>query len=154
LNRENFYEALLTQDGHRIEHVRPPRDLQSWHHLPVSAITNFRPVVICSLTADEIRETLNSHPYQKFPVVIGGNVEGILNRADAIAFLASGTTPKLQSISYCRPGQTIRELQAMLIQSASQFFVIADSPQSPMVGVVTLHDILRAEVEKASQTDD
>lgn len=154
LNRENFYEALLTQDGHRIEHVRPPRDLQSWHQLPVSAIANFRPVVIRSLTAEEIREALNSHPYEKFPVVNDNKVQGILNRTDAASFLATGTPPKLKPASYCRPSQTIRELHTMLIQSASHFFVVADSPQSPLLGVVTLHDILRAEVQKASQTDD
>ncbi len=28
MNRENFYDALLTQDGHQLEHVRPPRGLQ------------------------------------------------------------------------------------------------------------------------------
>ncbi len=27
MNKENFYDALLTQDGHHLEHVRPPRDL-------------------------------------------------------------------------------------------------------------------------------
>ena len=24
MNRQNFYDALLTQDGHQLEHVRPP----------------------------------------------------------------------------------------------------------------------------------
>ena len=46
MNRENFYDALLTQDGHQLEHVRPPRGLQGWQQLPVSAIANFRPVVV------------------------------------------------------------------------------------------------------------
>ena len=54
LNRQNFYDALLTQDGHQIEHVRPPRDLQSWQQLPVSAIASFQPVTLRSLDAPEI----------------------------------------------------------------------------------------------------
>ena len=32
-NRENFYEAVLTQDGHEMAHVIPPRDLRSWQGL-------------------------------------------------------------------------------------------------------------------------
>lgn len=43
-NRESFYDALLAQDGHELEHVSPPRDLHSWQQLPVSAIANFKPV--------------------------------------------------------------------------------------------------------------
>jgi CIC family chloride channel protein len=63
LNRENFYDALLTQDGHQLEHVRPPRGLQGWQQLPVSAIANFRPVLVCNLDAAEIQKALKAHPY-------------------------------------------------------------------------------------------
>jgi CIC family chloride channel protein len=30
LNRLNFYDEILHQDGHDVEHVVPPRDLRSW----------------------------------------------------------------------------------------------------------------------------
>ena len=58
LNRQNFYDALLTQDGHQLEHVGPPRDLQSWQQLPVSAIASFQPVMLRSLDAAEIQKPL------------------------------------------------------------------------------------------------
>jgi CIC family chloride channel protein len=32
--KSNFYEELLEQDGHQLEHVIPPRDLKSWQQLP------------------------------------------------------------------------------------------------------------------------
>ncbi|HEX4084659.1 MAG TPA: chloride channel protein, partial [Chthoniobacteraceae bacterium] len=38
INPVNFYEEALEQDGHEMEHVIPPRDLRSWHSLPISAI--------------------------------------------------------------------------------------------------------------------
>ena len=64
MNRENFYDAMLTQDGHQLEHVRPPRGLQGWQQLPVSAIANFRRVwpVIWTLQKSEnsSRRTLTS----------------------------------------------------------------------------------------------
>ena len=55
MNRQNFYDAILTQDGHQMEHVRPPRDLQSWQQLPVSAIANFQPVVVKGLIPGKSR---------------------------------------------------------------------------------------------------
>ncbi len=70
MNTHNFYDALLEQDGHRIEHVRPPRDLQSWEQFPVSAIANFQPVIISSLAEAELRKMLAAHPYRQFPVVL------------------------------------------------------------------------------------
>jgi CIC family chloride channel protein len=153
LNRENFYEALLTQDGHRIEHVRPPRDLQSWQSLPVSTIANFRPVTLTSLQPTELSAALRDHPYDRFPVVIDGKPAGVLSRREAEASQAQGRIPQLEPATLCRPAQTIRELQGLIIQSSSQFVIIAE-PNGPILGLITLHDLLRAEVEKASQSDD
>ena len=42
--REFLRRACSPRTATSIEHVRPPRDLQSWQQLPVSAIANFRPV--------------------------------------------------------------------------------------------------------------
>ncbi len=66
LNRQNFYDALLTQDGHQIEHVRPPRDLQSWQQLPVSAIASFQPVMLRSLNTAEIKAMLKGASLSAF----------------------------------------------------------------------------------------
>ncbi len=46
LVRYNFYDQVLLQDGHQMEHIIPPRDLRSWHNLPISAIANFNPIVL------------------------------------------------------------------------------------------------------------
>src|SRR4029079_409860 len=66
--RHNFYEALLLQDGHDLEHVIPPRDLQAWQQLPVSAIANFRPVTIESKLLSDAQRLVGQHPYSRFPV--------------------------------------------------------------------------------------
>ena len=67
-NQRSFYEELLVQDGHRLEHVIPPRDLQSWQQLPISAIANFHPALVKDVTPAELRKLLQDHPYQRFPV--------------------------------------------------------------------------------------
>ena len=41
MTRANFYDAILEQDGHKLEKLLPPRDFQSWQKLPVSTIAEF-----------------------------------------------------------------------------------------------------------------
>ena len=153
MNRENFYDALLTQDGHHIEHVRPPRDLQSWQQFPVSAIANFRPVIIHNLTPAKLQDFLKSHLYQRFPVVQGDKLTGILTRREAEAALRDNRAPKLENATTCLPHQTVRKLQGLLVESPSNFVVLVDDDGGKILGIVTLHDLLRAEVEKAGSSD-
>jgi CIC family chloride channel protein len=153
MNRENFYDALLTQDGHHIEHVRPPRDLQSWQQFPVSAIANFRTVIIHDLAPAKLQDVLKSHPYQRFPVVQGDKLTGILTRWEAEVALRENRSPKLENAATCLPHQTIRKLQGLLVESPSNFVVLVDEAGGKILGIITLHDLLRAEVEKAGSGD-
>ncbi|MGO8765679.1 MAG: chloride channel protein [Limisphaerales bacterium] len=154
MNRQNFYDALLTQDGHQIEHVRPPRDLQSWQQLPIYAIANFQPVILHKLDRAEIQSALKAHPYQRFPVELDGKPAGILTRREAEAAVTENRQPKLERLVICLRGQTIRDLQMALIDSTSQFVVVLDRPDGTIVGLVTLHDLLRAQTEKTGNSDD
>ena len=154
MNRENFYDALLTQDGHQLEHVRPPRGLQGWQQLPVSAIANFRPVVAGNLDSADIRTLLNAHPYQRFPVTREGKLAGILTRNEAEAALAEKRIPRLEPATTCLPGQTIRQLQALLIESSTGLVALTGADGQAVLGVVTLHDLLRTEVEKARSSEE
>jgi CIC family chloride channel protein len=144
----------LTQDGHQIEHVRPPRDLHSWQQLPVTAIASFQPVVLRGLGRVELQEALKSHPYQRFPVEQNGALAGVLTRKEAQAALAENRPPKLEPATTCLRGQTIRELQGLLIESTSQFVVVLDQRGGKIVALVTLHDLLRAEVEKGKEGEE
>jgi CIC family chloride channel protein len=77
---------------------------------------------------------------------------GILTRREAEAAIAEKRSPKLEPLVICLPHQTIRELQAKLIESTSLMTVILDQPGGRLLGLVTLHDLLRAEVAIASGT--
>jgi CIC family chloride channel protein len=151
MNRESFYDALLTQDGHRLEHVRPPRDLQSWHDLPVSAIANFKPVVLPELNSVILRRILDEHPYQQFPVVLSGRLQGVAIRKEIEAALKENRAPMLAKATTCLREQTIAELQRLLIESGTQFVVILDREGGEVIGLVTLHDLLRAETLMAQK---
>ncbi len=145
LCRHSFYEEILVQDGHQLEHVIPPRDLRSWQQLPVAAIANFHPVTVTEASATEMEKVLRAHPYERFPVVGNGTVTGILTRKEAGAALAAKRTPKLEPAVTCLRNQSVAELQARLIESNSMIVVLLDRPGGQVLGVVTLHDLLRAQ---------
>jgi chloride channel protein, CIC family len=148
MNRENFYDALLVQDGHRIEKVRPPRDLSSWQQSLVADILTDKPVVATDLAPAALQALLKAHPYERFPVVQDGKPTGVLTRKEEQAALAEKRPPKLEPVTTCRADQTIRDLQTLLIDSTTQFVVVVDE-RGGVQGVITLHDLLRAEVQKA-----
>jgi CIC family chloride channel protein len=151
MNRENFYDALLTQDGHRVEHVRPPRDLHAWHQLPVSALANFAPVIVRDLSAAALREVLDANPYQQFPVVQQGKLAGVLTRKEAEAALAEKRTPRLAPATTCLRDQTVAGLQRLLIESETHLVLMLDRQDGEVIGLVTLHDLLRAESDLAQK---
>jgi CIC family chloride channel protein len=153
MNRLSFYDALIRQDGHEIEHVKPPRDLQGWLQLPVSALANFRPVLVTDLHLDELRRTLDSHPYQRFPVTQNGALAGILTRKEAENAIAEKRPPKLETAVTGLPTQTIRELQSLLIESTSLMVVLLDEPRGKVLGLITLHDLLRTETAMAQSSE-
>ncbi len=144
VNHENFYEAVLIQDGHQMAHVVPPRDLRSWQNLPISAIAQFEPVVLPSLDDTAVISVLDAHPYKRFPVTNGGQLDGVLLRAEFTQAQAERRPPRLLPAVSARPSQTIRECQALLIGSSCGLIVVTD-PQGIALAVVTLHDLLRAQ---------
>ncbi len=153
LNRLSFYDSLIRQDGHQIEHVKPPRDLFGWMQCPVSAIAHFQPVVVSALTPDHLAQVLKAHPYQRFPVATNGTLAGILTRKEADAALAERRTPRLEQAVTCLPYQTVRELQSQLINSTELMVVLLNEPGGKILGLVTLHDLLRAEMSFAGESE-
>jgi len=151
INPVNFYEEALEQDGHQMEHLVPPRDLRSWHSLPISAIATFKPIVITDLSEPGLKEILAGHPYRHFPVVIDDHLSGAARRSEIEAAIAGNRPVNLETVPTCRPGDTIRECQALLIESPTETLVLSDKPDGKVLGIVTLHDLLRAQVEMSDR---
>ncbi|MFL6589921.1 MAG: chloride channel protein [Chthoniobacterales bacterium] len=153
LNRINFYEAVLCQDGHDLDHLIPPRDLRSWQNLPISALANFKPIVVNDLSQPALSALLERYPYGRFPVVLDGELKGIALRAEMVAAAAaSGDSLKFEPPMTCRPGQSIRESQALLIQSTTGAIAITDE-SNKLLGIVTLHDLLRTQLGVAEREE-
>lgn len=146
LVKGNFYEGILKQDGHNLEHVIPPRDLRSWHQLPVSSIATFQPIAIRSLETDEIDKVLQAYPYHYFPVVLDGKLAGVLSRMKGETAVREKSEPVLQPAVACLPTESIKDLQTQLIESPTGVVMVWDKPDGNVIGLVTLHDLLRREV--------
>jgi CIC family chloride channel protein len=153
-NSRNFYEGLLEQDGHEVEHVRPPRDLTEWQQLPVSAIANFKPVLMGDLAPEKVIATLRDYPYERFPVVIERQLKGVLTREEAELARKEEREPKLEPAATCRPKDSIRRLQRLLIDSSTGLVALVDRPGGKVIGIVTLHDLLRAQTQVAAAQED
>jgi CIC family chloride channel protein len=152
MTRANFYDVILEQDGYKLEKLLPPRDLRSWQKLPVSAIANFHPVVLNNLEPAEVEKVLKTTEFTRYPVMQDGKPSAIVSRSELTEALNEKRSPKLTPIIYCEPHQTIRELQTLLIQSPTGMAAVCDHASGKLLGLVTLHDLLRAQ-NNAAQSD-
>jgi len=151
INPVNFYEEALEQDGHQMEHLVPPRDLRSWHNLPISAIATFKPVVVTDMAETALKDLLAGHPYRWFPVVEDDHIRGIAGREEMEGAIAGHRPVKLEPAATVRPGDTIRGSQNLLLESATATLILTDSPDGKPLGIVTLHDVLRAQVSMSER---
>ena len=160
----NFYEQVLLSDGHTMKTFMPPRDLRSWRQYPVSAIANYHPVILApeDLAPDKLAAALAANPhYERFPVA--GSVDipgsetadpavassapppGLLVRTEAEAALAAGRPAVVHPAPTCLREQPIGEAQMLLIESPHGMVLVLDAPAGKVVGLLTLHDLLRAQ---------
>ncbi len=151
INQSNFYEEVLLQDGHQLEHIIPPRDLRSWQNLPISAIAHFDPVVIENFSERSLKEVLRQHSYSYFPVVENGQLKGLVARREVEAALCEGRSLRVDSVITCHPGDIIRDMQHRFIEASTGFIVLSDSLDRRVLGVVTLHDVLRAQLSMSER---
>ena len=145
LVRHNFYDALLEQDGHVVERFAPPRDLREWQKQPVSLLANPKAVVLTSLELKPIQNWLQDYPYTRFPVVIGGQIRGVLTRDEATRAIREKRPPVLVEATICQPDLSLRQVEMQLIESNTGMLLLQAEPDGPLVGLLTLHDILRAQ---------
>ena len=86
-------------------------------------------------------------------MILGRGPPCSLGLLKAEAALRENSAPKLEGAATCLPHQTVRKLQGLLVESPSNFVVLVDDDGGKVLGIVTLHDLLRAEVEKAGSGD-
>ena len=140
----NFYDTILEQDGHHLHRIIPPRDLASWQQLPASTIANFHPVALTDFKPDILRQTIDQHPFANFPCVQDMHVTGVMSRHVIEKALLSGAEVLPEPPSTAKPQDSIGVVQDLLIQSETGMVILCDD-HGHLLGVVTLHDLVRAQ---------
>lgn len=151
-SKNGFYDEVLAQDGKEISRVIPPRDLRAWQDSPVSRIANFAPRALREdASSADAAALLAESGFARFPVADGaGRARGLVLREALEAALARcgdfsvGALP-LRGVPACSRETRIREVERLLIEAADGLVVVEDGA-GRLVGVVTLHDVLRAEM--------
>jgi len=141
----NFYDALLVQDGHELIKIRPPVDIRAWQNLPVSAIANHRPIVVGSLDKASLKEVIEKHPYNGFPVVMDGILRGLVTRRQIEGTLRSEDSIEPEDAVTCYFDQPVRDVADKFIDSPAGVMVVLDRTTGRVAGIITLHDLLRAQ---------
>lgn len=73
-------------------------------------------------------------------------LKGIVKREEIAVSIAEHRPFKVEPVLTCRPGETIRESQARLIESTTGTIALTNQVDGNVLGVVTLHDLLRAQL--------
>jgi CIC family chloride channel protein len=154
LSHESFYETILAQDGQHVDKLVPPRSLRTWMELPAARIANFSPLTTGDLTAPALRELLDRSPHERFPVVKADRLIGVLTRRDAQSALAAQKEPELETAVACGPDTPVREVADLIVSSPSGLIVVLDRPEGRVIGVITMHDLLRAQLAFARDQQD
>jgi CIC family chloride channel protein len=137
----NFYSEIIERDGIDLERHIPPRSFSSLHHRPVSTLANFSPVFAGSKDRTELERLCAGHPYQQFPLVIGGQLAGMIHRND----VSNGQSAEIITgpAETIFPNSTIKEAVTKMVEESVSLLVVVSPHGNTPVGIITLHDILR-----------
>lgn len=141
----DMYEARLIQDGIDPHHVLPPRHFKRWREMPASALASFKPVTLTSLKPDAIRDLLKQAPYLRFPVAPDGRVTGMVLRRELELALEQNRPPRLEPALWIDPKLSVADAQKQLIASSVDMVCVGEEDANHLLGVLTLHDLLRGQ---------
>jgi CIC family chloride channel protein len=151
LQPAGFYEQVLEDDGHVLSTVVPPRDFREWEGYPVSAIANYQPAMLADLNAPTLEEALKKHPYGRFVYQLDSQPPGILLRKEIVLALDQAQPARVDACPTCLRTESIAKVQRALVESDHGIVLVLDRDGGRVTGLVTLHDLLRAQQNFSAQ---
>ena len=137
----DFYSEIIERDGIELERHMPPRSLASLQSRPISTLANFSPIFASSTDRDELERLCAEYPYQQFPLVMDGQLVGLIDRSKIL----SDQSPKIAPVpaQAIPANSTIREAIAKMVENSISLLVVLSTTENKPIGIVTLHDVLR-----------
>jgi len=115
--------------------------LASLQSRPISTFANFSPILASSTDRDELERLCAEYPYQQFPLVMEGQLVGLIDRSE----IQSNQSPKVAAApAQTMPAHsTIREAVAKMVENSLRLLVVVSTTENTPIGIVTLHDVRR-----------
>jgi len=129
----------------------PPRDFREWQNYPVSAIASFQPVLLPDLGKESLEAALEKHPYSRFIYQQEAATPGIVLREEAVMAITHAGKVLVHDAPTCLRTDPIDKAQRKLVDSTDGIVLILDRTGGQVTGLVTLHDLLRAQQNFAAE---
>jgi CBS domain-containing protein len=75
-----------------------------------------------------------------------------LSRGSALAAIAESRRPELEPVISIAPSATVHEVSREIVRSPSGMIVLQNQPRGRLIAIVTLHDLLRAQLDFANNS--
>ncbi|GAB4176063.1 MAG: chloride channel protein [Terrimicrobiaceae bacterium] len=141
--KENFYNQVLADDGHDLARYRPAESFSDWKQRAVTWQANFSP---CCLPVGDLgmaRQIVESNPWRIYPAIeADGTVVGAVLRDD---IAHAGDRLPVRSCAIVPAQSTLHDAQKAMLGTDLDFVVIVDTERRALA-ILTLHDLLRAQL--------
>jgi chloride channel protein, CIC family len=145
----NFYSEILERDGIDLDQHIPVKSWAALQKRPIGTIATFKPITVNTIARSELLAIVEEHPYGFFPLVRGNKLEGLISR-DAV-LQGSEETVALQPAHTTSPNTPVKEAVNRMVTDSANLLVLVADQDGPPIGIVTLHDILRAQAQITDQ---
>lgn len=158
INKENFYDAILKQDGTNYHDIKLELNTINWQFIPVKNIMNDR---ICFINLEniyEIDEIIKNYNYKYFPVFTSGKLDkancigvidierlkNIINRIKDKEYLISEIKLNLSNPIFCYEDENLKDVENLFANNKSFVILVLRKREDQICGIFSIHDLLRA----------
>jgi chloride channel protein, CIC family len=143
----NFYSEIIERDKIELERHIPPRSFASLQTRPISTLANFSPIFASSSDRNELERLCDEHPYQKFPLVMDGQLLGLIDRKGVLSGPSANIS--VEPAETVPADATIKEAVAKMVEKSRSLLVVLSTAENVPIGIVTLHDVLRLQQQQS-----
>lgn len=161
INKENFYDAIIKQDGISLHEIKIEANKSIWQMVPVKNIMNQQLVNISLDNIYEIDEILKKYNYKNLPVFVSSektvdNCLGIIQRErlkDILSkikdkqILISQIKLNLDRPVFCYEDDTLKDIANKFANNKSFVILVSRKNDNVVCGICSIHDLVRAQVE-------
>ena len=144
---ENFYSQALLDSGIEMDRHMEIRSLADWKKRRLATFANFKPRAVTEWTPEFVRDLLADSAHAVYPVLDSeGCVSGVVSRETLDGYLGTNILPEPLPAVCVSPDETLRSIELSLVEAPLNIVLLVSSRRS-LLGLFTLHDLLRSQMQ-------